>query len=345
MTYYGEANYYELLEISPRATRAEIDRAHRQQMMLLSGDSLATYGLFVGDDLIHARTRVEEAHRVLTDPERRRAYDLEQFNESIITEADVARAASEAAVQAVRAGTAGGAGARGRETEAAVGETPSEMSPERSDEVTPEIPVDVASGDSESSVSRPDSPPGQVRMPASPPPSVTFRSPSPAADAAKTGDSGRSPRPEAPQRPPASRPIEPQARPMEPQTRPTDSPSRPVLPGWRNPVPGAQPEGAGVVPTARASRPAPRVVLETFDGPAMRVAREQQGIARTAIATRTRISEFYIEAIEQEEFKKLPPEIYLRGYLRQYAEAIGVDPDKAVTEFMARYNGARGGGR
>lgn len=81
MTHYRQANHYELLEVEPDAAPADIEEAYKRQQELLSGETIATYGLFVGDDLLGLRQRVEDAYRVLSDPARRRAYDASGYAE------------------------------------------------------------------------------------------------------------------------------------------------------------------------------------------------------------------------------------------------------------------------
>lgn len=271
MTHYKEADYYELLEVRPDAAPAEVEEAYKRQMELLTGESLATYGLFVADDLVHFRQRVEEAHRVLSDPARRRAYDAAS---GYAPEPVEAVAAAEPLV--AREATAGDVAAAGDEAATApvaMAGTPLE------DEPFPETE--------------------EVE----------------AAPAGATGLTSGAPRvPEAGALPPFG-PSGPEA-PVEPPPAPAEAP--------------AAPEAA----VAGGER---------FDGPGMRAVRERKRITLSSISQNTRIAEYYLEYIEGERFDSLPPPIYLRSYVRQYAAAIGVDEDRAVEGFLARYNDARNG--
>lgn len=52
------------------------------------------------------------------------------------------------------------------------------------------------------------------------------------------------------------------------------------------------------------------------------------------VAEITRIKESYLKAIEEEGFSKLPIEVYTKGYIREYAKYLGVNPE----EIIARYD-------
>ncbi len=71
----GELDYYELLEIPRTATRAEVERSYRLSQQTYGEGSLALYSVFEDDDAAAIRDRLDEAYRVLSDPEFRAAYD------------------------------------------------------------------------------------------------------------------------------------------------------------------------------------------------------------------------------------------------------------------------------
>src|SRR5947209_18788603 len=68
-------------------------------------------------------------------------------------------------------------------------------------------------------------------------------------------------------------------------------------------------------------------------GASFKKARESAGISLDQIAIETRISTRFLAAIENEEFHLLPGGIFNRGFVRTYAERIGLDPDQAVNEY------------
>jgi len=72
---------------------------------------------------------------------------------------------------------------------------------------------------------------------------------------------------------------------------------------------------------------------DIYSGEALREIRETKKITLEYIAQRTKISKRYLQAIEDEESENFPETVYLRGYLRQYASQIGLDPDKLVRHY------------
>ena len=61
--------------------------------------------------------------------------------------------------------------------------------------------------------------------------------------------------------------------------------------------------------------------------------REELGKELRAIAEATRIKGAYLRSIEEEEFEKLPVEVYTRGYIREYAESLGIPADVALEPY------------
>jgi len=47
----------------------------------------------------------------------------------------------------------------------------------------------------------------------------------------------------------------------------------------------------------------------------------------------TRIRRIFLEALEEERFDELPPDVYARGFLRNYARFLGLDPDPLLKAF------------
>ncbi len=78
-----EQTLYEVLELDPGASDEEVRRAYRLSREMYSPDSMVMCGLFAPERLEVVQARIEEAHDVLLDPERRRRYDLALFPEGI----------------------------------------------------------------------------------------------------------------------------------------------------------------------------------------------------------------------------------------------------------------------
>src|SRR5262252_8170118 len=77
----------------------------------------------------------------------------------------------------------------------------------------------------------------------------------------------------------------------------------------------------------------PLPVAMTNFGASFKKARESKGISLDQIAKQTRISTRFLTAIENEEFHLLPGGIFSRGFVRSFAEAVGLDPDQAVADY------------
>jgi hypothetical protein len=89
-------------------------------------------------------------------------------------------------------------------------------------------------------------------------------------------------------------------------------------------------------------RPAvvPKTEVGEFTGMAIRVLREQTRLTIRNVADTTKIGSRYLEYIELENFAKLPPRAYLRGFLLQYAKILGVDPERLAADYLKRYEAA-----
>jgi len=69
-------NYYELLQISPSAGPMDIVNAYRHTKLAYQQDSLAVYSLYSNEEIENIRSQIEEAYHVLSDSEKRKAYDV-----------------------------------------------------------------------------------------------------------------------------------------------------------------------------------------------------------------------------------------------------------------------------
>ncbi len=52
------------------------------------------------------------------------------------------------------------------------------------------------------------------------------------------------------------------------------------------------------------------------------------------IADATKISIRYLEALEQDRFDVLPASVFAKGFLREYARFVGLDPDEVVNSYL-----------
>jgi cytoskeletal protein RodZ len=73
--------------------------------------------------------------------------------------------------------------------------------------------------------------------------------------------------------------------------------------------------------------------LSTF-GDELRRERELRQISLREVADSTKINLRYLEALEKNDFEDLPGGVFNRGFVRAYAQFIGVDPDAMVNAYL-----------
>lgn len=71
---------------------------------------------------------------------------------------------------------------------------------------------------------------------------------------------------------------------------------------------------------------------ETF-GPRLRSERERRGISLETIASVTKVGAELWEGLERNDFSRWPTGIFARAFIRDYALAVGLDPDEVIDEF------------
>jgi cytoskeleton protein RodZ len=72
-------------------------------------------------------------------------------------------------------------------------------------------------------------------------------------------------------------------------------------------------------------------------GNSLREARLRQGLDLAEIEQATKIRSRYLRALEEEQFELLPAQTYVKGFLKAYADQLGLDGDLYVEEFNSRY--------
>lgn len=70
-------------------------------------------------------------------------------------------------------------------------------------------------------------------------------------------------------------------------------------------------------------------------GALLREARERAGLSRPQLAEATNLLVSQVTAIEADRYDQLPGDTFTIGYLRNYARAVGIDPDRVVQAFFA----------
>jgi cytoskeletal protein RodZ len=75
-----------------------------------------------------------------------------------------------------------------------------------------------------------------------------------------------------------------------------------------------------------------------FDiGSSLREARTRQGLDLNEMEFRTKVRAKYLRALEAEQFDQLPGHTYIKGFLRTYADSLGMDGQLYVDEYNSRY--------
>jgi len=69
-------------------------------------------------------------------------------------------------------------------------------------------------------------------------------------------------------------------------------------------------------------------------GSKLKRAREERGVSLAEIATATKISPAALEALERNDYSRLPGGIFSRSFVRAYATAVGLDPEAITNEFL-----------
>ena len=55
------------------------------------------------------------------------------------------------------------------------------------------------------------------------------------------------------------------------------------------------------------------------------------------MAEMTRISKTHITALENEDLPKLPADVYVRGYVYQYAKVLKLNPEAVAASFLVNF--------
>ena len=74
-------------------------------------------------------------------------------------------------------------------------------------------------------------------------------------------------------------------------------------------------------------------------GETLRRERELRGVSLREIADSTKISARFLEAIENDRVEILPGGVFRRSFVREYARALGLDPERVVADFLFAHGG------
>lgn len=66
-------------------------------------------------------------------------------------------------------------------------------------------------------------------------------------------------------------------------------------------------------------------------GDYLRVKREESGLSLKELSEKTRIRLEYLKALESGEYGRIPGEVFVRGYIREYMRCLSTDPEEALS--------------
>jgi curved DNA-binding protein CbpA len=74
-----------------------------------------------------------------------------------------------------------------------------------------------------------------------------------------------------------------------------------------------------------------------FTGAFLKEIRVYKNVSIERMAEMTRISKTHITALENEDLTKLPADVYVRGYVYQYAKVLKLNPETVATSFIIHF--------
>lgn len=68
-------------------------------------------------------------------------------------------------------------------------------------------------------------------------------------------------------------------------------------------------------------------------GEYFRLVRETKRLSMDEVAMKTRIHAEFLKALEEENFAKLPDQVFVKGFVRSYARSLGLEEEEAIRRF------------
>jgi DnaJ-class molecular chaperone len=78
------------------------------------------------------------------------------------------------------------------------------------------------------------------------------------------------------------------------------------------------------------------LAYDVLSGKDLRKIREELGISLEEIAEMAKVRMVYLRSIEEDQFEKTPPRIFLKSFLKAYAQCIGLDADIVASRYLKR---------
>jgi cytoskeleton protein RodZ len=77
-------------------------------------------------------------------------------------------------------------------------------------------------------------------------------------------------------------------------------------------------------------------VFQADFGARLKAARESKQLSPADVAAKLKLTARQIEALEREDFEHLPSEIFVRGFVRNYARLVGIEPESLIAPVDAQ---------
>ena len=75
---------------------------------------------------------------------------------------------------------------------------------------------------------------------------------------------------------------------------------------------------------------------DVLSGKDLKKIRDELGVSLEEIAEMVKVRIVYLHAIEDDQFEKTPSRIFLKGFLRAYAQCMGLDADIVASRYLKR---------
>lgn len=314
---FREQNYYELLEVHPKANQSELEHSYKRARKIFSHDSVATYALFQADELNMLRRRIEEAFRTLSDPERRSAYDreLENLGHYMMDEDENEQSSDESSEGEMQQSGNDELGTQTQEKE----DVSSQKQAQHSDSSVASETEALPAGDMEDAKDDHLGSEAQLADDDGQEDSAEANRGAASADEESQG---------ALYSTPASSDV----------SGHTDKTSEQGLESHADGA-RAREEQDDTGSSVQSSAQMPVLDESTeVTGALLRQARKALGLTLDDYVEKTKISIYYLRNIENEDFQDLPASVYTKGYLKQLAHILGLDPELVVKGYLERMN-------
>ena len=83
---------------------------------------------------------------------------------------------------------------------------------------------------------------------------------------------------------------------------------------------------------------------DILSGKELKEIRDELGVSLEAISEMTKIRRVFLLALENDEIEKVPSQMFLKSFLKAYAQCLGLDPDQVAGRYLKRLGDLPSGG-